>query len=351
MDIAEYYKKLPYDLSGSRSKNRFRVELLWGVSVMLDLMKENRDFTVVFDYVCDVEIHYKDGFEFHQVKTHGPNFSSYSSKALIRKKSENSAGSVLGKLYALNKDAADNVKLVIVSNVPLQIGKKKCDYGEFSLEDLPVADKNDIGCALKHELGITHVELSKVFYIHTHLNLRSPKYEILGKLLDRFLEVKHCQPRNTVALYRLIVETVRDRACNEYSQPDYESIVKVKGVSRAEFDQMLDVHADNERNGVQQANEYISKIEAISKKRRYRQALASLLEQMPKAAPLRALEAQIVAFLQSNELGAVSSVLPVLNQKFGDQFPIEYTQEEKELFFVITIGRFEMEGFDNGNDF
>lgn len=64
MDIAKYYVELPYDLSGSRTKNRFRIELLWGVSVMLDLIKEDKDFTVIFDYVCDVEIHLKDGFEY-----------------------------------------------------------------------------------------------------------------------------------------------------------------------------------------------------------------------------------------------------------------------------------------------
>ena len=47
---------LPYDLSGSRSKNRFRLKLLWGVSRMLELMESANDFTIVFDLVCDIEV-------------------------------------------------------------------------------------------------------------------------------------------------------------------------------------------------------------------------------------------------------------------------------------------------------
>ena len=45
---------LPCDLSGSRSKNRFRLELLWGISRMLELMESANDFTIVFDLVCDI---------------------------------------------------------------------------------------------------------------------------------------------------------------------------------------------------------------------------------------------------------------------------------------------------------
>ena len=349
MDIAGYYSSLPYDLSGSISKNRFRIELLWGVSVMLDLIHEDKDFTIVFDYVCDVEIHYKDRLEFHQVKTHAPNADPYSSGALIRKRSEQSTGSILGKLYALNKDAVENVKLVLVSNIPLKIGNKKCNYGEFSLADLPASDISTIKSALKRELGISHVELSRVFYIHTHLNLCEPEYEIQGKLLNRFLEVKHCQPRNTIALYRLIVETVKAKACYEYSQKEYESILKKKGLSRVEFNQMLDAHAENENNGIRQANEYINQIGSLSKKHRYRTALARIIEQMTRNSILHNLEARIADYLLSHEIGDESSTLSVLDDKFGNQFPIEYTQEEKDLFFVITLGRFVMGAYDHEN--
>lgn len=58
------------DLSGSIAKNRFRVELLWGIEKLLQLLdKGSSSFAVVFDYRCDVELHLEKGYEFYQVKT------------------------------------------------------------------------------------------------------------------------------------------------------------------------------------------------------------------------------------------------------------------------------------------
>jgi hypothetical protein len=59
LTVAEAYNKIPHDLSGSMSKNRFRRELFWGISRMLDLF-DRKDFCVVFDYKCDVEVHLDD---------------------------------------------------------------------------------------------------------------------------------------------------------------------------------------------------------------------------------------------------------------------------------------------------
>lgn len=41
------YFKLPYDLSGSMAKNRFRNEMLWGLGKMFELYKADKDFTMV----------------------------------------------------------------------------------------------------------------------------------------------------------------------------------------------------------------------------------------------------------------------------------------------------------------
>lgn len=69
LGVVDVYTKIPYDLSGSISKNRFRQELCWGISKMFDLF-DKEDFCVVFDYKCDIEIHFNDSIEFYQIKTH-----------------------------------------------------------------------------------------------------------------------------------------------------------------------------------------------------------------------------------------------------------------------------------------
>lgn len=48
MNNREYYLSLPHDMSGSMSKNQFRMELLRGISKMLDVY-DTSDFTMVFD--------------------------------------------------------------------------------------------------------------------------------------------------------------------------------------------------------------------------------------------------------------------------------------------------------------
>ena len=46
MSITDEYTKIPYDLSGAISKNRFRLEMLWGASKMFDLFDKD-DFCIV----------------------------------------------------------------------------------------------------------------------------------------------------------------------------------------------------------------------------------------------------------------------------------------------------------------
>ena len=45
MDKEKYYMNLPKDLSGSVAKNRFRLELLWGISKM-DRMNIERTMNI-----------------------------------------------------------------------------------------------------------------------------------------------------------------------------------------------------------------------------------------------------------------------------------------------------------------
>ena len=68
MKLSEAYRTIPYDLSGSVSKNRFRQEILWGISKMFDLF-DKPEFCVIFDYKCDIEIHLSDSIEFYQIKS------------------------------------------------------------------------------------------------------------------------------------------------------------------------------------------------------------------------------------------------------------------------------------------
>ncbi|WP_457826323.1 dsDNA nuclease domain-containing protein, partial [Staphylococcus aureus] len=86
------------DLSGSIAKNRFRLELLWGISKIIDEHKANNEYTIIFDFKCDIELHKEDELDFYQIKT--KKSGNYNSNNLC-KKGKNKNNSILGKLYAL----------------------------------------------------------------------------------------------------------------------------------------------------------------------------------------------------------------------------------------------------------
>ena len=349
MDVQRYYSSLPYDLAGSRSKNRFRMELLWGISKILDLMSSDRDFTVVFDYVCDIEVHYKDGLEFYQIKTHRAGSAPYTCKSLTTKTSKNAQGSILGKLFILNKGNGVDVKLVVVSNVPIKIGAKCLEPGEINLASLPQSSREVLENALKNELNVSDIDLTNAFYLHTNINLLNPEYEIQGKIVCRFHEIKHCEPNNPRALYRLIVDTVHSRACYEYSQNEYEEIIEKKGITRDEFNRILDIHAENEKTGIKQAREYIGQLGSVTQKREYNKAIARLIQLLPKSKPLHRLERKISKFLLSTDCGPQEETIDQLRKEFLSQFPIEYDEATRILFFVVIIGRFEQGVYDHEN--
>lgn len=346
MNPSLFYLTLPHDSSGSMSKNRFRLELLWGISKMLDIMETDQDFVMVFDYVCDIEVHYEDGFEFFQIKTHGRN-KAYTTKSLTKIEGE---GSILGKLYILNKEAENqNIHLALVSNIPYNAMPINILKNCFT--DLSVAERNKIVEALRKELNIEKIDLSNIFYIQTGMNLENPENEIRGKLVLSFEKLKGCEPTNPNALYRLVVDTVQEKACYEYSARDYAEIVRLKGLSRSEFDYLLDLHSDNARTGIQPAGEYIESIRNISHRRIYKKALPSVVKMMSTSKPLKAVEQKIAtALLQSDDIGNMESAINYLTALFHSEFPVEMNNAEKIVFYIIIIKRFEEGVYDCEDD-
>ncbi len=336
MDIPVYYFSLPHDLSGSRSKNRFRAELLWGVSKMLDLMEGEQDFTMVFDYACDIEIHYKDGFEFFQIKTHG-RCKSYTTKRLTKVEGE---GSILGKLYVLAKgDLARSVRVAVVSNVPYN--SMPADQLINCFVKLPEKDQREIEKALKKELSIDDIDFTKIFYIQTNMDLEHPDDAVRGKLTFVFEKIKKCEPTNPNALYRLIVDTVSDKACYEYSADDYEEIKRLKGLSRNQFDELLDLHAEKSKTGFQAAAEYIESLPGVKERMTYKRSLPNVLKLLSTSWNIKEIEKEISRFLLVHDVGDTDSAIDLLISKFNDRFPVEVSRADRVVLYIVILKRYE----------
>ncbi len=345
MNQAEYYMNLPFDLAGSRSKNRFRLELLWGVSKMLELMESSDDFTMVFDYVCDIEIHLDSKFEFYQIKTHKEGQSKYTPKSLVKKKSSEE-GSILGKLFVLNKSGDSSIKVVLVCNAPFT--KLTNNPGETCLDKLDADSQTIIVDAIKGELGVAEVDLSNAYYLYTPMNLIQPEDEIKGKLVTTFENLKGSEPLNPNALYRLVFDTVSEKACYEFSAEDYEQLKSLKGISRSEFEKMLAIHSTSEKTGVNQTNEYINGIKNIHERKTYKSALTTLIPKMARSRELQNMEREMIKTLEEHpEIAEMDDIIELLADEYHHRFPLEYSNAEKTVYYMVIIHKFVEGGYDN----
>ena len=345
MNQVEYHMGLPCDLSGSRSKNRFRLELLWGISRMLELMESANDFTIVFDLVCDIEVHLDNGFEFYQIKTHKESQPKYTAKSLVKVK-EGEQGSILGKLFVLNTISTVPVKTVLVCNAPFKA--LSSEPGENCLDSLSQSNKSVIIEAIKKELGTKDVDLSNSYYLYTPMNLLQPENEIKGQLMATFEKVKGSEPVNPNALYRLVFDAVSEKACYEFDANDYEQIKKFKGISRNEFDRMLDAHLSNEKTGINQTRDYINQIKGIHEKKSYKDALNSLLPKMARSRVLQNMEIMMAkTLMEYSEISDVEEAIDILTDSYHDKFPVEYSNAEKTVCYMIVIHKYVEGGYDN----
>lgn len=345
MDLKEQYMSMPYDLSGSRSKNRFRVELLWGIDKMLKLMENDKPFTMVFDYVCDIEVHMEDEFEFYQIKTHSKSQSAYTTTSLTKKESKNSQGSILGKLFVLNANEGRNNLIAIVSNSPYRMTGNNIYNGIHCFNDFPNAEKEKIVAAIKTELNVEEVDLSTAFYICTSMDLENPQNAITGQLVLSFKKLRGCEVERPATLYCLIYDQVSEKACYELPIRSYEEIIEKKGITRGEMEHLFDCHAQSAKTGIDQTSKYIDSLADLVARKKYKKALAKLVKSMPVDKVLQNKEKEVASYLVNLEKrrdlqGSVEEIIDALTTQFHDTFPIGYDNAEKTVFYIIIINKF-----------
>ncbi len=343
MSIIDEYEKIPVDTSGSSSKNRFRLEMLWGASKMFDLFEKD-DFCVVFDYKCDIEVHLNNSLEFYQVKTHRVQ-SPYSFTKLS--KQDKTEKSIIGRLYllknALNPSAP--IKIAIVSNAFLKIGNKV--YSEYETLDFASLDEKTqkkIRKELNNELGST-IDLNNVGFIYTSMNLLNPDNDLRGKIIGSFEQIMGCEPEKPNALYRLIKDTVETKACYEMKSNSYNELVQNKGITKQELHSMLCKHSSLTDNSISEAEEFTSaNITAPRTIRKYKASLVSITQHYSMSVELKTNEKLIASYLTENENELPDNQLDTLNmlyEEFDSKFSLEFSESDRKVFMLIVLLKWE----------
>lgn len=341
LGVADIYANIPYDLSGSMSKNRFRQELCWGISKMFDLFDKD-DFCVVFDYKCDIEIHFTDAIEFYQIKTHKIQ-SPYKFTDLKRHKE---GSSIIAKLFLL-KDTSlpeNPIRCALVSNAFLQVGKEIfSDRESFLFSELDAKSQATVRAALSEELSRENIDLSNMYYIYTPMNLLAPQNDIIGKITGSFERIKGCEPTKPNALYRLILDTVTQKACYELSSQDYAELISRKGITKAELNDMLNHHLEKTDNTVSLVQAYIEQKQiTVGEKRKLKRSLAKIIEAECKAVELQIKQRAIFDYMDTISTDvSFEELTETLLSRFSDTFPIEYDETDRNVFILLVIKRWE----------
>ena len=343
MDSLEAYKKIPYDLSGAMSKNRFRLEILWGASKMFDLFDKD-EFCVIFDYKCDIEIHFSDSLEFYQVKTHKVQ-SPY--KFSVISKPDKNGNSIFGKLYVLRNglDSSIPIKLAIVSNAFLKINQKTYSDSEvLHFSDLDEKTKKYISKCLSNELG-NDINWKDIEFIYTSMNLLNPEYDLKGKIVGSFEKIMGCEPEKPNALYRLITDTVSAKACYEMKSNEYDELKKNKGITKAELFSLLSQHSTYVDTAIEKAEIFIEDHYSDPKlRRKLKKSLVTITKDSLSSVDLKETEKNIVAYLNEHENELPDNQIDTLNSLcdcFNSSFPVEYNETDRRVFIVIVLHKWE----------
>lgn len=349
---ADFYMNLPFDLSGSRSKNRFRNEILWGLKRMLELYKENDEFIVVFDYVCDVEVHKEDGLEFYQVKTQN-NDGAYTVDKLINK--NKTGNSVFGKLYKLkfntHGDERDEIKVSLVSNAAFNDGKKthnNVEIIDFNMVDTPAQSK--IKKSVKEELKLKEeIKLKNASFIKTSMDLINPHTTLVGETAIFFQEAFNCEPKKINALYRLLSSEVTNKASFELKLPTYAEVLEKKGVSSSFLKDVLSKYTEYTDNATIKAKDFISREYESDFRMRLKlnRALSQIVAHLHEGRQLQNMEKEIVNYIKGNLESLPNTdteIIEEVSKYVHVQKPIEISNEEVQALVLLVLKRFE-EGY------
>lgn len=341
--LENHYFNLPYDLSGSMAKNRFRNEMLWGLEKMFELYKADNDFVMVFDYVCDVEAHVNGKIECYQLKTNN-GATPYTICKIA--KPDKTGKSIIGKLYRIHC-ADDDVglvsKLALVVNVPLKTldNKLHSSESEISFANLDRKTLKKIEEYLIEECGVDNIDLKDCYYIYTSMDLFNPHDSLLGKTVNFFVDVYGEEPKRAKVLFQTLVHTIEIKANYEQKCNSYKDLIEKKGFTRSEFEQIIKKAIEISDDSVQAIRNEVNSIYAeFSLRTRVNMSVVSMMKELRTNKLIQRLEMAMVEYILNNLEkfdGDMVDSIKLLDTLYKDEFPMEYNLYDKHALYIILL--------------
>lgn len=351
--LPKNYFSLPKDLAGSIAKNRFRLELLWGIKRILDMYDETTDFVAIFDYVCDVEIHFSQESIYYQIKTKndGSPFTLQRICTMPKGKRGNQLPSIMGKLMLIKSRADESsvTKVAIVANTVFT-GKngKTTGIDECSFDQMDSETITTIKSLLKKELGENiDVDLSSVYYIRTHMDIVNPDEALIGSLVKWFPKHFGRDVVQANALYNCIKDAVEEKACYEFIATSEENLIERKGITKKQFDAIIEEHNKYSSTGIERAKAWVNNnIHSYNQRISLMQSLAEVLTNLVKDKRLAAKMDEISVFIDTGEYNAdleVAELLALIKGTKCIDFPSTYSKNAPDALILLILMKKEEE--------
>lgn len=243
MELKDIYSKLSYDLAGARTKNRFDFEILYGIEQLIDNYNKIDNYYVVFDYVCDIELHYDNKLKFYQVKTSDTGKSNRVS--FLTSKKNDSSQSIIGKIYSISgktTEEKESISVLLVSNVPLVNKQYTTKPNELILlDEIDIEIKKRIIEHLRNETNQEMINLKNIYYLYRNIGVQDFENSILGKLSRFYEEENKCSINKPTVLLDAIKALAINRAKYE-KECSFEELYKNKAISKNQFADMVNYH-------------------------------------------------------------------------------------------------------------
>lgn len=353
MDKSIRYLQYKSDLSGSLTKNRFRYELLWGLDKLFEKYENCLDFHILFDLVCDIEVHLPTGYEFYQLKTTKSPTYTISKITSSKKRKDNSLeNSILGKLYQLRitdkNYESKSSKLAIVTNVPLSnendTRRKDLEVGlsSFTQKNKAIIEKK----LLSEFPDETDIELSNIYYINSVIPIKNMKELMLGKTVHFFERVVGEELIRPTILYNALYEEINVKACYEDSLTTYSEILEKKAISRNRISTIISAHQRKSHDIIEKCESEIDNlINTYKEKVSLKASLASLSNKIRSNEYIKNIEIKfkndILLHLEELDDGHIFLIIDSYLTLTDLSFPIEFNNNDKKVFILIILKKIE----------
>ncbi|WP_423363099.1 dsDNA nuclease domain-containing protein [Mycoplasma sp. P36-A1] len=347
--MKEHYMRYTSDLAGSRTKNRFRVELLWGLDKIFTQYKQNKDFKVIFDYVCDIELHTTETFEFYQVKTSSKKQHTVA-KLCERKKSKDiQVSSILGKLYSLRledeKNNAPTSKLAIVSNHALKELNSVTEYNvEIPFSELTKVQQEIIKKNLNNEFPEkSDICLDNIYYIKTDIPIENPHEILLGRTSYFFEETMNEELLRPKVLFNLLTDEIQSKACYEKSCQTYDELIEKKSLSGHKIEEILNRFTEKNKQITDLCKcEISTHITNFKNRIKWKESLKRMVYDLQNDEQRKSIELSILEKISEDKLqDSILETIDLLVDESNALFPIEYSTIDKKTLVLITLKKWE----------